>query len=123
MAGGSCPELEAFDLRQRLAGQEGPARRVLGSCRVTMTSRLSGAQAGIPGETGGMVNRAHAAKPSPPLPTVLGFEGSFHDAHATGSQAPRGGAEVDYPSPTGLSLAPRAAGLSLCGHPVMENSC
>lgn len=70
-----------------------------------------------------MVNRAQAAKPLPPLPTVPGFEGSFHDAHATGGQAPRGGAEVDYPSPIGLPLAPRAAGLSLCGHPVMENSC
>lgn len=67
--------------------------------RVTMTSRLSGAQAGIPGETGSMVNRAHGAEPSPLLPTVPGFEGSFHDARAPRRSSPqrRSGSGLSLP--------------------------
>lgn len=46
------------------------------------------AQAGIPGGTGCMVNGVQAAGALSPLPTELGFEGSFHDAHAVEVKPP-----------------------------------
>lgn len=86
MAGGSCSELEAFDLRQCLAGQEGPGAWQLR--RVTVTSRFSGPRQASQGGTGCMVNGVQAAGALSPLPTELGFEGSFHDAHAVEVKPP-----------------------------------
>lgn len=66
-----------------------------------------------------MVKGAHAAEPSPLSPLSQALK-AVSMMHTLWRSSPQRRTEVDYPSPNGL---PEQPGLSLCGHPVMENSC